>query len=84
MATGILKQIDLTTTRERYFFVAVQRTADRIWIRSLQAFKPLELTFKVSELRVNPNQASTARENKKYEFNDDTGGLLTRIRTWVS
>ena len=53
METGILKQIDLTTTTERYFFVQVQRLADYVWIRSVQNFKPLELTVRVSDLQVN-------------------------------
>lgn len=83
METGILKQIDLSTTSERYFFVEVRRSADRIWIRSVQAFKPLELTFKVSDLRINHHQASAARDNLKYEFNDDTGGLLTQLKSWA-
>ncbi|RRK10391.1 hypothetical protein D1831_07485 [Lactiplantibacillus garii] len=83
METGILKQIDLKTTNERYFFVEAQRRADRIWIRSIQAFKPLELAFKVSDLRISHDQASAAWGSKKYEFNDDTGGLLTQLKTWV-
>ena len=53
METGLLKQIDLTTTTERYFFVQVQRLADYVWIRSVQNFKPLELTVRVSDLQVN-------------------------------
>ncbi len=48
METGILKQVDLTTTTERYFFVQAQRLAGYIWIRSVQNFKPLELTFRLS------------------------------------
>ncbi|MFB9769650.1 hypothetical protein [Lactiplantibacillus modestisalitolerans] len=84
METGILKQVDLLTAVERYFFVEAQRTADQIKIRSVQAFKPLELTFRVSDLRVSHNQASTARGGKKYEFKDDTGGLLTQLKIWVN
>ncbi|GAB7168881.1 hypothetical protein TUA1478L_08770 [Lactiplantibacillus plantarum] len=61
METGILKQIDLTTTTERYFFVQVQRLADYVWIRSVQNFKPLELTVRVSDLQVNKHQAVADR-----------------------
>ncbi|CAM3186619.1 hypothetical protein [Lactiplantibacillus plajomi] len=82
METGILKQIDLQTTTARYFYVVAQRQADRIVIHSTQAFKPLELTFKVSDLRVGHDHASAARGHNKYEFNDDTGGLLTQLKAW--
>ncbi|MCT3260258.1 hypothetical protein ETB93_08365 [Lactiplantibacillus plantarum] len=83
METGILKQIDLTTTTERYFFVQVQRLADYVWIRPVQNFKPLELTVRVSDLQVNKHQAVADRGNIKYEFNDDTGGLVTQLAGWV-
>lgn len=83
METGILKQIDLTTTTERYFFVQVQRLAGYIWIRSLQNFKPLELIVKMSDLRIGQHQAVADRGNKQYEFNDDTGGLVTQLAGWV-
>lgn len=84
METGILKQINLVTADERYFFVAAQRDADQIWIRSVQTFKPLDLTFKVADLRISHDQACAARGPLKYEFNDDTGGLLTQLKTWAS
>lgn len=83
METGILKQIDLTTTTARYFFVAAQHDADQITVRSTQAFKPLSLTFKVSDLWARHHQVSAASATTKYEFNDDTNGLLTRLKTWV-
>ena len=77
------REIDLTTTTERYFFVQVQRLADYVWIRSVQNFKPLELTVRVSDLQVNKHQAVADRGNIKYEFNDDTGGLVTQLAGWV-
>lgn len=84
METGILKQVDLTTTTERYFFVQAQRLAGYIWIRSVQNFKPLELTFRLSDLRVSQHWAVAARGDVQYEFNDDTGGLVTQLADWVS
>lgn len=84
METGILKQVDLTTTAERYFFVQAQRLAGYIWIRSVQNFKPLELTFRLSDLRVSQHRAVAARGDVQYEFNDDTGGLVTQLADWVS
>lgn len=83
METGILKQIDLTTTTERYFFVRAQRLAGYIWIRSIQKFKPLELTFRISDLRVNQYQAVADRGDIKYEFNDDTNGLVSQLAVWA-
>ena len=83
MGTGILKQIDVETMAERYYFVVVRRIADRIQIHSVQTFKPFELTLQVSELRVGTDQARTTRGDKQYEFNDDTGGLLTQLRNWT-
>ncbi|AVK64276.1 hypothetical protein C5Z26_09195 [Lactobacillus sp. CBA3606] len=82
METGILKQIDLKTTAEQYFFVAASQQAEWIRIRSLQAFKPFELTFRVSDLRISHHQIVTAANHKKYEFNDDTGGLITQLMNW--
>ncbi|MCT3299365.1 hypothetical protein EFP25_07010 [Lactiplantibacillus pentosus] len=84
METGILKQVDLTTTTERYFFVQAQRLAGYIWIRSVQNFKPLELTFRLSDLRVSQHRAVADRGDVQYEFNDDTGGLVTQLADWVS
>ena len=55
METGILKQIDLKTTTERYFFVQVQRLAYYVLIRSEQNF-----TFRINgskDLQVNKHQA---------------------------
>ena len=83
MEMGILKQIDLTTTTERYFFVQAQRLAGYIWIRSIQNFKPLELMFRISDLRVNQHQAVADRGDIKYEFNDDTNGLVSQLAVWV-
>lgn len=83
METGILKQIDLDTTAERYYYVEAQHSADQIQVHSVQTFKPLELTFKVSELRISHDQASAAAGNLKYEFNDDSSGLLTQLKMWA-
>lgn len=83
MEMGILKQIDLTTTTERYFFVQAQRLAGYIWIRSIKNFKPLELTFRISDLRVTQHQAVADRGDIKYEFNDDTNGLVSQLAVWV-
>ena len=49
----------------------------------VQNFKPLELTVRVSDLQVNKHQAVADRGNIKYEFTDDTGGLVTQLAGWV-
>ncbi|MFD1419891.1 hypothetical protein [Lactiplantibacillus songbeiensis] len=82
METGILKQIDLKTMIERYFFVAVERQADQIKIWSTQAFKPLTVTFNMHELHIHRQRAEAAIANKKYEFNDNTGGLVSQLANW--
>lgn len=82
METGILKQIDLKTRFAQYFFVAVERQADQLKIWSTQAFKPLMLTVNMHDLQVYQEHAEAALANKKYEFNDNTGGLISQLATW--
>jgi len=82
METGILKQIDLKTMIERYFFVTIERQADQVKIWSLQAIKPLVITFNVHDLHVHRERAEAAVANKKYEFNDNTGGLVSQLANW--
>ncbi|MFC6182492.1 hypothetical protein [Lactiplantibacillus daowaiensis] len=82
METGILKQVDLKTMIERYFFVAVERQADQLKIWSTQAFKPFSLTVSMQDLHIHQQHAEAATANKKYEFNDNTGGLISQLATW--
>ncbi|ETY75503.1 hypothetical protein [Lactiplantibacillus fabifermentans] len=83
METGILKAIDLKTAAEQYFFVTVQRYADWILVKSLQSIKPFELLLNQRDLRVSAHHAVAACGNQRYEFNDDTGGLITQLSAWA-
>ena len=82
METGILKQVDLKTALTQYFYVVADHRANWIKVQSTQAFKPFELTLRMSDLQIEHDSAVAATRNKKYEFNDNTGGLITLFENW--
>jgi len=82
METGILKQTDLKTALTQYFYVVADHRANWIKVWSTQTFKPFELTLRMSDLRIEHDSAIAAMKNKKYEFNDNTGGLITLFKNW--
>ncbi|MFC6201026.1 hypothetical protein ACFP1L_03825 [Lactiplantibacillus nangangensis] len=82
MKTGILKQVDLETTMAQYFYVAADQHTNWIKVHSTQAFKPFELTLRLSDLLINHDSAIATTNHKMYEFNDNTGGLITLFQNW--
>ncbi|BDZ29782.1 hypothetical protein RA086_01215 [Lactiplantibacillus sp. WILCCON 0030] len=82
METGILKQVDLQTAIAQYFYVEADHHANWIKVSSTQPFKPFELTLRMSDLQIEHDSAVAATKHKKYEFNDNTGGLITLFENW--